>query len=57
MQKVSKRVKTLSGFLRWIEQFNDEKYLFRGVSKHTDELEAFAYRRLPKKERNKSFWT
>ena len=57
MQKVSKRVKTLSGFLRWIEQFNDGQYLFRGVSKHTYELEAFAYRRLPKKERNKSFWT
>ena len=51
-KKVSKRVKTLSGFLKWAEQFNDGQYLFRGVSKHTHKLEASAYRRLPEKERN-----
>lgn len=51
-EKVSKRVKTLSGFLKWIEQFNDGQYLFRGVSKHTYKLEASAYRRLSEKERN-----
>ena len=41
-KKVSKRVKTLSGFMKWIEQFNDGQYLFRGVSKHTYKLEASA---------------
>ena len=51
-KKVSKRVKTLSGFMKWIEQFNDGQYLFRGVSKHTHKLEASAYRRLPEAERN-----
>ena len=51
-KKLSKRVKTLSGFMKWIEQFNDGQYLFRGVSKHTYKLEASAYRRLPEKERN-----
>ena len=51
-KKVSKRVKTLSGFLKWAEQFNDGQYLFRGVSKHTHKLEASAYRRLPEAERN-----
>ena len=53
-QKVSKRVKTLSGFMKWIEQFNDGQYLFRGVSKHTYKLEASAYRRLPEADRNNS---
>ena len=51
-KKVSKRVKTLNGFMKWIEQFSDGQYLFRGVSKHTYKLEASAYRRLPEKERN-----
>ncbi|MDE0638825.1 MAG: tetratricopeptide repeat protein, partial [Candidatus Poribacteria bacterium] len=52
VKKVSKGVKTLSGFMKWLEQFNDGQYLFRGVSKHTYKLEASAYRRLPEKERN-----
>ena len=51
-KKISKRVKTLSGFMKWVEQFNDGQYLFRGVSKHTHKLEASAYRRLPEAERN-----
>lgn len=53
-KKVSKSVKTLSGFMKWVEQFNDGQYLFRGVSKHTHKMEASAYRRLPKTERNNS---
>lgn len=53
-KKVSKRVKTLSGFMKWAEQFNDGQYLFRGVSKHTHKLEASAYRRLPETDRNDS---
>ena len=51
-EKISKRVKTLSGFMKWVEQFNDGQYLFRGVSKDTHEMEASAYRRLPEKDRN-----
>jgi tetratricopeptide (TPR) repeat protein len=51
-QKGSRRVKTLSGFMRWAEQFNDGRYLFRGVSKHTYKMEASAYRRLPEVDRN-----
>ena len=53
-KKVSKRVKTLNGFMKWIEQFNDGQYLFRGVSKHTYKLEASAYRRLPEADGNNS---
>ncbi len=51
-KKVSKQVKTLSGFLKWLEQFDDGQYLFRGVSKHTYKIEASAYRRLPEMDRN-----
>ena len=51
-KKTSKRVKTLSGFMKWVEQFNDGQYLFRGVSKHTHKMGASAYRRLPESERN-----
>ena len=51
-KKVSRRVKTLSGFMKWAEQFNDGQYLFRGVSKHTYKIEASAYRRLPEADRN-----
>ena len=53
-KKVSKRVKTLSGFMKWLEQFNDGQYLFRGVSKHTYKLEASVYRRLPEKGKEQS---
>ena len=51
-KKISKRVKTLSGFMKWVEQFNDGQYLFRGVSKHTHKMEASTYRRLPEADRN-----
>ena len=51
-EKISKRVKTLSDFMKWLEQFNDGQYLFRGVSKHTHKIEASAYRRLPEADRN-----
>ena len=54
VKKVSGRVKTLSGFLRWAEQFKDGQYLFRGVSKDTYPIEASAYRRLPETDRNNS---
>ena len=52
-KKGAGRVKTLSGFLKWAEQFNDGQYLFRGVSKDTYPIEASVYRRLLEKERNK----
>ena len=51
-EKISKRVKTLSSFMKWVEQFNDGQYLFRGVSKDTHKIEASAYRRLPEADRN-----
>lgn len=51
-KKVSKRVKTLNGFMKWAEQFNDGQYLFRGVSKHTYKIEASAYRRLLETDRS-----
>ena len=49
-QKESRRVKTLSGFMKWAKQFNDGQYLFRGVTRDTYEIEASTYRRLQKKE-------
>ena len=39
-------IETLSEFIEWASQFNDEKYLFRGVSKDCYKIEASAYRRL-----------
>ena len=51
-EKASRRVKTLSSFIKWAAQFNDGQYLFRGVSKDSYEIEASAYRRLPEAERN-----
>ena len=45
-QKESRRVKTLSGFMKWAKQFNDGQYLFRGVTKDDYEIEASTYRRL-----------
>ena len=50
-KKVPGRVKTLSGFLKWAEQFNDGQYLFRGVPKKSYKIEAGACRRLPKADR------
>ena len=46
------KISTLSGFIKWTEQFNDGQYLFRGVSKAKYKIEASACRRLPKTERN-----
>ena len=51
-EKKSNRVKTLSSFMKWVEQFNDGQYLFRGVSKDTHKIEASAYRRLPEGDRS-----
>lgn len=53
-KKELRRVKTLSGFIKWAAQFNDGQYLFRGVSKDCYEVEASAYRRLPKAHRSNS---
>ncbi len=51
-QKESRRVKTLSGFMKWAKQFNDGQYLFRGVTRDDYEIEASSYRRLqPGKDR------
>ena len=32
-KKESCRVKTLSGFMKWVKQLNDTQYLFRGCPK------------------------
>ena len=45
-EKKLRRVKTLSGFIKWAAQFNNGEYLFRGVSKDSYKIEASAYRRL-----------
>lgn len=50
-KKVPGRVKTLIGFLKWAEQFNDGQYLFRGVREKSYKIEAGACRRLPKADR------
>ena len=55
-EKASRRVKTLSSFIKWAAQFNDGQYLFRGVSKGSYEIEASAYRRLPEGARNNPAW-
>ena len=51
-KKESRCVKTLSEFIEWAAQFNDGKYLFRGVPNDTFEIEASAYRRLPKADKD-----
>ena len=51
-EKASRRVKTLSSFIKWAAQFNDGQYLFRGVSKDSYKIEASAYRRLPETQKN-----
>lgn len=52
VKKESRRVKTLSGFMKWVAQFNDGQYLFRGVPDKDYEIQASAYRRLPEVNRN-----
>ena len=42
-EKESHRVETLSEFIEWAAQFNDEKYLFRGVPNDCYKIEASAY--------------
>ena len=38
--------------MKWVAQFNDGQYLFRGVSNEEYEIQASAYRCLPKADRN-----
>ena len=45
VKKETRRVKTLSGFMKWVAQFNDGQYLFRGVSNEKYKIEASASRR------------
>ncbi|MYB56786.1 MAG: FRG domain-containing protein [Gemmatimonadetes bacterium] len=49
-EKELRRIRTLSGFMKWAEQFNDGQYLFRGVTRDTYEIEASTYRRLKEEE-------
>ncbi len=49
-EKESRRVKTLTGFMKWAEQFNDGQYLFRGVTRDDYQIEASTYRRLQNEE-------
>ena len=46
VEKKLARVKTLNGFMKWVAQFNDGEYLFRGVPNDRYRIEASAYRRL-----------
>ena len=46
------RVRTIKGFLKWAEQFDDGQYLFRGVPDKKYKIEASAARRLPNADRN-----
>ncbi len=46
------QIRTLSGFLKWAEQFNDGQYLFRGVPNKKYKIEASACRRLPDFDKN-----
>ena len=48
----SKRIETLEEFIKWTKRFIYREYVFRGVSKHDDEIEASTYRRL-KNEKGK----
>ncbi len=50
-KKVAGPFRTLRGFLKWAEQFNDGQYLFRGVPNKSYKIEAGACRRLPEVDR------
>ena len=54
-EKESRRVKTLSGFMKWAAQFNSGEYLFRGVPDDSYKIEASACRRLPGAERSNPY--
>ena len=45
-KKESRRVKTLSSFMKWAEQFEPGLYLFRGILNEKYPIQASAYRRL-----------
>lgn len=45
-KKESRRVKTLSSFMKWAEQFEHGLYLFRGIPNEKYPVQASAYRRL-----------
>ena len=45
-KKESRRVKTLSSFMKWAEQFEPGLYLFRGIPNEKYPVQASAYRRL-----------
>ena len=45
-KKESRRVKTLSSFMKWAEQFEPGLYLFRGVLNEKYPIQASTYRRL-----------
>ena len=45
-KKESRRVKTLSSFMKWAEQFEPGLYLFRGIPNEKYPIQASAYRRL-----------
>ena len=48
-EKESRRVKTLSSFIKWAAQFNDGQYLFRGVSKDYYKIEGVCLSPLAKR--------
>ena len=54
-EKESRRVKTLTSFMKWAAQFNGGEYLFRGVPNDSYEIEASACRRLPEVERSNPY--
>lgn len=47
-----RRVRTLSSFLEWAAQFSDGNYVFRGVPNQEYGIQASAYRRTTKRERD-----
>ena len=51
-KRSSNRLTTLSRFLKWAAQFDDGKYLFRGVSKDTYKIEASACYRMSDAEKS-----
>ena len=48
----SEPVETLSDFLEWASQFDDETYVFRGVPNEKYRIQASAYRRVPETDQN-----
>ena len=46
------RITTLNGFMQWVEQFDSESYLFRGVPNAAYSIEASAFRRPKEADRD-----